>query len=572
MRRAIAGALLMGFLLLMFPTIGSAVQLYYDGDWHDYAGNIFQIEINGERVETDVPPVVFSDRSVVPARAIFEKLGAEVSWEERQSLVTVALDGDIITMQVNNQSAYINGAPVQMEIAPKIINDRVMIPARFVSEALGFQVDFDSSTDTIKISQPPVQHPQCIITAVQYVQEGETLTVQVFGNNAPAAVADFTLSEPARIVVDITGAVLEDGETEIPVGIQNVDKVRLGSREDGVRLVVDMQTMTGYQVRTIGTNVYVDITLVDPAAVTSVLDQITVTPEGTGDRVTSALLADSPAVASGPASVSFFVYGDLPQDEETRTLEGNILREMRYTPQEDGKGQVTLLAKGGDLVLETLQNDPFTLMVKPKQAAVKRAVILDAGHGGSDSGAIGKDADGNTIYNADGSIYAVEKEINLDVTRRVRDILVAQGVEVHMTRDSDDIVELYDIPEVANAIDAPLFVSIHTNSVSGIPGANGAEVWGYLEGGSEVNGMTSKRLSELLLREFVAATGATDRGVKDGRNLVVVRLTEMPAALVELGFITNEEECRNLMDDAYRQKCAQGIANGILAALAEMGV
>ena len=87
-----------------------------------------------------------------------------------------------------------------------------------------------------------------------------------------------------------------------------------------------------------------------------------------------------------------------------------------------------------------------------------------------------------------------------------------------------------------------------------------------------INGMTSEKLSQNILEELIAATGANDRGVKDGKNLAVIRTTQMPATLVELGFITNPEEREKMMTDSYREILAEAITKGILKSLEEMGL
>ena len=112
---------------------------------------------------------------------------------------------------------------------------------------------------------------------------------------------------------------------------------------------------------------------------------------------------------------------------------------------------------------------------------------------------------------------------------------------------------------------------MHTNSAT-VEQAHGIETYGFLEGGSVSNGMTSSRLSQILLEELLKQTGAYKRGVKDGSKLAVVRTTKMPATLIEIGFISNAEECGNMMAESYRQKLAQAVCDGVLRAFDEMEI
>ncbi len=179
-------------------------------------------------------------------------------------------------------------------------------------------------------------------------------------------------------------------------------------------------------------------------------------------------------------------------------------------------------------------------------------IVLDAGHGGTDSGAVGP------------SGY-MEKEATLAVTQKVRDILEDSGAKVIMTRDSDRDVygpSATDTQELQARVnvsfrdpDAEIFVSVHCNAFSS-PSAHGTETYYY--GGS----WQGQRLAELLDEELVAAGGLTDRGVKSA-NFYVMRHSAIPSSLVELAFITNYEEERLLADEDFQDNMAMAIARAI---------
>ncbi|MGL6108093.1 N-acetylmuramoyl-L-alanine amidase [Romboutsia sp.] len=168
-------------------------------------------------------------------------------------------------------------------------------------------------------------------------------------------------------------------------------------------------------------------------------------------------------------------------------------------------------------------------------------VFIDAGHGGSDSGASGF---GN-----------YEDELNLQVAKRVQSKLVQKGIEVQMSRTTDVFLSLSERANLANSYGADAFVSIHQNSASEAS-ANGIETFHH------TNKTSHKPLSANIQTNAIKETGAKDRGVKNA-NFAVLRETVMPSSLFESGFISNQVESANLANPAYQEKLANAIANGI---------
>ena len=169
-------------------------------------------------------------------------------------------------------------------------------------------------------------------------------------------------------------------------------------------------------------------------------------------------------------------------------------------------------------------------------------IVLDPGHGGTDPGAVV------------GEIY--EKDINLAIALMVRDILAEQeNIVVSMTRDDDSYPSLTERDEFANKIDADLYVSIHANALDDTS-YSGLFTFYYADM------RNSKKPAELIQNAASAETGAISRGVRT-ENYTVLRKTNMPAVLVETGFMTCQEELTLLCDIEYQMKMAKGIAKGI---------
>jgi N-acetylmuramoyl-L-alanine amidase len=177
-------------------------------------------------------------------------------------------------------------------------------------------------------------------------------------------------------------------------------------------------------------------------------------------------------------------------------------------------------------------------------------ICIDPGHGGDATGAIGVSG-------------AKEKDVNLAMSLLLAKNLRQAGLRVMMTRETDVAVDLHERAAMANAAEAGLFVSIHNNaSGGGEDGPNGTET--FYPGTPETYCPEGKLLAEAIQRSLVEALGSADRGARNHWvSLVVLTETEMTAALVEVGFMTNAVEEAKLLTAAYRALAAQAIAEGI---------
>lgn len=116
------------------------------------AAGATSLVVDGMNVQTDVPPVIVDGRTLVPVRALFESLGATVGWEESTQTATATKGSTVISMQIGNATAYVNGVAKTLDVPAQTIEGRTMAPARFVAESLNATVNWDSASDTVKIS------------------------------------------------------------------------------------------------------------------------------------------------------------------------------------------------------------------------------------------------------------------------------------------------------------------------------------------------------------------------------------------------------------------------------------
>ncbi len=203
--------------------------------------------------------------------------------------------------------------------------------------------------------------------------------------------------------------------------------------------------------------------------------------------------------------------------------------------QRDNRQFVVKLARMGQSPL--LDARPPGPATAPDLDGSKPLVFVDAGHGGSDPGALGV----NGIQ---------EKDVNLSLALLVGRRLTELGYRVGYTRRDDRFVTLQGRVDLAEQAKADLFISLHQNA-SDSPWAQGIETY-YLR-------PNSSSLAGLVHRAVVRTSGRPDRGVRQAR-FYVIRYTSMPAILLESGYVTNSYEARQLVNGAQQQRMAESIA------------
>lgn len=241
------------------------------------------------------------------------------------------------------------------------------------------------------------------------------------------------------------------------------------------------------------------------------------------------------------------------------------------------KNETILFAKN-----EIFQSDTDIKFKKKSSNAKINRIILDPGHGGSETGA--------KCFNL------IEKTIALDIAKKARNILAGNGYNVLLTRQKDCNLSLVERSELAEQLKADLFISIHVNSTKNGPTkSNGIETF-YLENQDLItptrhggflfvnlkqdpslikltdqyiqdNTQTSKALAQAIQSSLISYLRSnhiniTNRGIKADKFRILLR-SPIPSALVEVGFLNNRNDAANLSEQEYREKIAHGICNGI---------
>ena len=263
-------------------------------------------------------------------------------------------------------------------------------------------------------------------------------------------------------------------------------------------------------------------------------------------------------------------------------------KDLRY-PVEINKGIILLPTSFKEQVYDPLFKGYVSAPVIPKPSTCKiRKIIIDAGHGGKDPGAIGKSG-------------LREKDVVLDIARRVAKYLEKEGKEVTLTRSTDIFIPLERRADTANRINADIFVSIHANA-NRSKSFSGFEVYclsnsvddqsralAFIENNENLklentdydnaagldlqvtvwdmvntsNRQESQELASRLCRRVSSELGIKTNGTKGG-PFYVLKWTQMPAVLIEVGYLSNPTEEQMLKTNLYRQQLAEHIAAGIL--------
>lgn len=435
--------------------------------------------LDGKALNTDVAPVIVQNRSFVPVRSIFEKMGAEVTWIGSRKQVIIRSSSARIVLNIDSTTAYVDDKEIELDVAPFIKDGRTMVPVRFISESLNYDVKWENNNIyiTSKKAQSTTKVPK--ITKINISEKTSSTDVSIIVSNLQKPTISYADS-PTRFIADFPNTTMSLSGSKLSTSTDEVKEVRYALHPEYTRVVIESPIPVTYSVKYSSTTMTITIKAKNSSS-SNVKDEVT-------------------------------------------------------------KPSVTI--PDGDAL-----------------------IVIDAGHGGSDCGAIGYDEDGEE------ALY--ESEVNLAIAEVVYDCLTSQGISAVMTRDKDvklgpsEMEDLLERSTIANSMGATFFVSIHCNSFTE-PTANGTEIL-YADTEDKVySGVTSKELAQTVLKPLLKATGLADRGLKDSPKIVVLRTTTMPSILIETAFVSNPDDMAVLQDEDKIEDIGEAIADGIIQAIAKL--
>lgn len=187
-------------------------------------------------------------------------------------------------------------------------------------------------------------------------------------------------------------------------------------------------------------------------------------------------------------------------------------------------------------------------VIRPADDAQK-LVVIDAGHGGDASGAVYRNL--------------LEKNLNLDIAKRLNELLKKKGVKTYMLREDDSSMGNYERAYIANHLNAKLYLSIHNNAMDNRNYRGTMTL--YCPSDSNES-FTGKSFAGIIQQTVLGSLKTIDRKVVSRPDLIVLKATNMPAALVEVGYLTNASDRSNIQKTSFRQKVAQALCDSIIKA------
>ncbi len=484
--------------LLQVIAYGTQITLNYDGETHIYDKAPISLYVNNEFVEPSImPPVQVSGYVLVPTREVFNAMGAMVQWKGVEKKVYIEQQDSLIVLELDNTKAWVNGEIKIMDMAPKIINDKIMVPIRFISETLGFQVDWLGAERCIYISKVENSHNK----------EDESINKNevVNQNNSELENEKNNMIEfPQENYQDDLGEEILDYNKEC----NDLSKIF-------PMLAYDVVTQT----MTISASVKESDILIDDIytkrKIVFYLNHCSDMPEGVWQGDLGYL--KSVTILNNSAGMQLVV--------ETNTICATE-------------------------ILDTEEGIAVKFM-KPKEKYDK-LIVVDAGHGGADDGTsydgiLEKDLTlkyGKALYDK------LEKDQSIKV-------YATRPQDTYATENDGIIGKQYPTLDmrvaISNEIEPDLYISVHVNSVENEK-ANGIETY-YYPVASDTRGKTfAGMVQTALVNEF----GMNDRKAKTA-EFQVIKYTNDPAILIETGFITNSADRIILTSPDYANRFAQTI-------------
>lgn len=574
--------------LVMLPmttlNAASSLKLKYDGKTVTYKKSTVKFTVNGTEVsQGNAKGLIIDNIAMGYYKAVFEKsLGANCVYDSDKKILIISKFDKKVELTLGSKTAYVNGKKKTLETAPRKVTyvkdniTRILVPVRFVAESLGYSYTWTNSKATGAIKCNWIEYER---DGNIYKYTGSKVKSSYNGKNIsygsmPGMIVSGSAVVNAKKVFSTTMGLsytfssknntltLKNDNTKV-VFTMNSTKVLVNGEEDKVSIapfrLKNCANGTAY-------------TMV-PAKYTAEIfgyeynwNNKTVTSEiyqeGAVNGLTAAADASicftlPKAVSSGAVKNSdkywnknftITINGDYREylKKHPISIRNKVVTKYAVALNSSGNTQITFTTSKLQGYKVNVKEDVVWIDVGNPKDIYENIVVLDCGHGGYDSGAVG------------GS--AKEKELTYKILYTYAKTYFnkeSSKVKAYWTRHDDTYVSLYDRAAYAKNIGADLFISLHMNSASA--SAKGTEVFYSLSNNSKLkNGLNSQTMASMFLKSMVSVMGTTNRGVKTAKYVVIHKNT-VPAVLIELGFISNSSERAKLTNTSYQKKAAKKI-------------
>ena len=591
--------------------------LTYDYTQHKYSAEEVFVAINGNKLTgLKMPPIVLNNFTLVPAREVFEAMGATVEWKKDLEQVYVKYNDKLVVIPIGSTKAYVNGQATTMQTAAKIINNKTMIPLRFVATSLGMQVSWDTKTrvadiDTGNISSGDVveateETTTTVAPVITTTTEQTTTTETTTEETTSVASTTETTTEQttAAEVNNISAITFSKGNSYKDIitieGDYNPDVSKAFSSDNktltlsinNAKLVADKGNIdegayisSGYYYQNNGNVVTVSLNLKDSnmavdirqlgnnkttVTVTYASSNSTDSNNSSSSNSNSSLSGNCGYDAenarfyfknNGSINIKNIIESDNYNDLNYKlTLNGDytsIFSNTTYPVNSSYINNIVVNSTATSTVITFSEKKIMTVLMSEADGYIYIKPVLPKERYSKiivlDAGHGGSDP------GASGN-GLIEKNLTLSMLNKARALFDSDGtIKCYATRTTDTYPSFNDRTDLGNDV-GDAFISIHINAAANTSAA-GTETYS-LYANDQGNGLTSYGLASEILKNLLSQLGTKDRKVKS-ENWIVLRQSKIPASLIEIGFITNSGDAAIMGSDAGQQKVAQAIFDSV---------
>lgn len=536
-----------------------------DDEWIAYSGILGKVTFNNKKINVDATPSIIKDNTALLSvgKVFVSGMGADYNYDSSTKQITISQDDTQIVMTIDSTEATVNGDVQTLATAPRIIKlkstgkNYVMVPGEFVATSLGYDYKWNESTGTSIITKTQTMF-------FQHLWDGDALFVdydvnmitslKAYTNNMSdfLAIKSRFGTEPmitqdlmnSCIYIDIPD--LYNGMdilTELISDSKYITEVTISPYNTGVRLTVffkpntEYYTMTSADTTTVvfctSGNANENYQLKIPMTVEVPFDTIKTEDHYENNYFTIEIPGDW---------TNYFITNPIVFNSE-------VVLDVTYHLNEFGNTIVTVTTHELQAFRLTEEDGFISVTIAKPSEIYQNIVVLDAGHGGSDPG---------TSKNG-----TKEKDLTLKMIYELAEQHFNSpysSVKVYWTRTEDKTVSLLDRAALADKVGADLFISLHMNSASNTS-AKGMEI---LYANKNSNYLANAN-SKLIAKEFADSLiselnmGGRKNTIVDRPNLVVLNKTNVPAILIELGFLSNSSDYEKITDPVFQEDVARAI-------------
>jgi len=507
-----------------------------------------QVRILGQAVNLDPAPQVREGVLEGSPAAFVGQLGCRFLSEADGRLLIISPNGSHLIAVPGADHLEVDGEQRSVPGGVRLVDGHVVCALRPVLEALGCVVRWEPEAQALDVD---ARVEDIRVRADEDGAQVEVLT------SLPVEGALEHVPAPERWYVDLPGARVSLPHEATCVNLANLRRVRWGQFQESpamTRVVADLKAPgeATWEPRPDGRGGSIILGRIDgdePLVERHLPKIIGLSAVQPSDDVTRLRVE-----LTDPADVTYDVLDQPPRvviefpDAALATQVAPVpvaglfveTAELKGSPDEPGASLTLHMRQLIQFRVQQADDPPAVEIHFFRESLQDQRIVIDAGHGGRDSGAVGR--------------RLKEKEVNLDVAHRVVARLKEIGAQTLLTRESDLFIDLYERPRMANAIGADIFVSIHCNAMPRRDTGWGTETYYYTP--------QSKCLGLIMQSALVAGLARRDNGLRRAR-FVVVREAEMPAVLVELMYLNHREEESLLERPEVRDAAADAICEGL---------